>query len=186
MDFIEIYPNVLTEKDCADICLTVDDILSREDPGNGTVLSNDKNRIDYNIFSGKYQSLVHHEEAIIAAVKHFWRKYNSKYETTNASFETIFHKGWKIQRSETGGGFFTWHFEQGETKTTNTRFAVWLIYLNTVEVGGKTEFLHQKLAVKPEVGTLVIWPAGYTHYHRAAPDLEGKKYIATGWFTYPN
>ena len=186
MDFIEIYQNVLTEKDCLDICRVVDDILSRDDPGDGIRLSNDKTRIDYNIFNGKYESLKPHEDAIVNAVRHFWKKYDTKYEVCDMAFEEIFHKGWKIQRSETGGGFFTWHFEQGGSKSSNSRFAVWILYLNTVDEGGKTEFRSQNLQVKPEAGTLVIWPAGYTHYHRAAPDLVGKKYIATGWFTYPN
>ena len=60
-----------------------------------------------------------------------------------------------------------------------------MLYLNTVDEGGKTEFKYQDLAIKPEAGTLLIWPAAYTHVHRANPDLVGKKYIATGWFVYP-
>ena len=60
-----------------------------------------------------------------------------------------------------------------------------MLYLNTVDTGGKTEFKYQDLAVKPEAGTMVIWPASYTHVHRANPDLVGNKYIATGWFNFP-
>ena len=30
-------------------------------------------------------------------------------------------------------------------------------------------------------GKLVIWPAYFTHTHRANPDLKEDKYIITGW-----
>ena len=35
----------------------------------------------------------------------------------------------------------------------------------------------------PEVGKLLIWPAGFTHMHRGNPPLEGEKMYITGWFT---
>ena len=67
---------------------------------------------------------------------------------------------------------------------SNKRIFAWMIYLNDVNKGGKTEFKYQKKALKPVAGTLVLWPAGYTHVHRAAPDLKENKYIATGWYNF--
>ena len=59
-----------------------------------------------------------------------------------------------------------------------------MIYLNdiTVENGGATDFLHQNCSFQPTTGTMVMWPATYTHMHRGA-FLTGDipKYIATGW-----
>ena len=60
------------------------------------------------------------------------------------------------------------------------RFGVWMVYLNNTD-SGYTDFMHQKLSVKPETGKLVIWPAYFTHTHRANPDLKEDKYIITGW-----
>ena len=37
------------------------------------------------------------------------------------------------------------------------------------------------LRVKPKQGTLVIWPAAFTHTHRGNPPLSNDKYIVTGW-----
>jgi hypothetical protein len=185
MDFIGKYTNVLSTETCQSVCEVVDEILSREDPGSGVRFSNDKSRVDYNIFSSRYGSLIKYEDEIINAVRIAWQDYNLEYDITTNHFSRVFDKGWKIQRSETGGGFHSWHYEQGPG-VSKGRFAVWMIYLNTVEQGGKTQFLNQKLDVKPEEGTLLIWPAAYTHIHRAAPDLVGKKYIATGWFKYPD
>lgn len=90
----------------------------------------------------------------------------------------------KIQRTPPGGGFCQWHYEQGNCYHTSRRFGVWMIYLNDVNKGGKTDFPNQGLSVKPEAGKMVIWPACYTHTHRSAPDLEEWKYIVTGWLVY--
>jgi len=92
--------------------------------------------------------------------------------------------GYKLQKSTKGGGFTTWHSELPifSSKWTNfrERFGVWTFYLNDTDTG-YTDFMHQKLSVKPETGKLVIWPAYFTHKHRANPDLKEDKYIITGW-----
>lgn len=185
-NFIEVYPNALSSEACKLACERMDDIISRPEPGNSCILSDDSSRTDWNIFTGKYGSLGSVEEKVIDAVWSGWRNYNKKYQVTSRVFPEIFSQGWKFQRSSTGGGFHQWHYEQGSGAPNCTRFAVWMIYLNTVEQGGKTEFKFQDLAVKPEEGTLLIWPATYTHLHRAAKDLVGDKYIATGWFNFPD
>ena len=61
-----------------------------------------------------------------------------------------------------------------------------MVYLNTVpsQNGGGTDFLHQKLTLQPEAGTIVLWPASYTHVHRGNPPLSGTKYIITGWVEF--
>jgi len=63
----------------------------------------------------------------------------------------------------------------------HTRTMAWMVYLNDVEEGGETEFLYQKLRVKPKKGTVLIWPGSYTHLHRGNPPMTDK-YIATGWY----
>ena len=87
-------------------------------------------------------------------------------------------------RSYPDGGFYSWHTEQGRGEYSSNRMGVFMVYLNTVNKGGKTEFKHYELDVKPEKGTLIYWPASYTHRHRAAPDLKEDKYILTGWLSY--
>lgn len=184
-NFIDAYYDVLSPDICRQTCETMDEIISRPDPGNGCVLSDDSSRKDWNIFTGRYGSLKKSEEAILEAVMFHWRKYNSKYSITSKSFLEMFDSGWKLQKSETGGGFHTWHYEQGPGKNNRARFAVWMIYLNDVRDGGQTEFKYQEMNFTPQAGTLLFWPASYTHVHRAAPDLVGTKYIATGWLNYP-
>lgn len=90
----------------------------------------------------------------------------------------------KLQKTEPGGGYHRWHCENGSFLYRD-RVLTWMLYLNDVpyENGGGTDFFHQKLSLQPKKGTMVMWPACYTHMHRGA-FLSGDavKYIATGWF----
>ena len=101
--------------------------------------------------------------------------------------------GWKMQKSSPEHiGFTGWHCERwpdaiaekeknGDGSShINRRHAVWMIYLNDVD-GGCTDFKYQNISMQPEAGKLVIWPAYYTHVHRANPDIRSDKYILTGW-----
>ena len=89
----------------------------------------------------------------------------------------------RAQKTEVGGGYHVWHFESS-IRATSHRLMAWMVYLNDVEEGGETEFLYQHMRVKPKAGTLLLWPAGYTHTHRGNPPLSNSKYILTGWVEY--
>tara|TARA_B100001057_G_scaffold479227_1_gene550598 strand:+ start:51 stop:812 length:762 start_codon:yes stop_codon:yes gene_type:complete len=91
----------------------------------------------------------------------------------------------KLQKTGSGGGYHIWHSENGSFLYRD-RVVTWMIYLNDIpyECGGGTDFFHQELSLQPKKGTVVLWPATYTHVHRGA-FLTGNlsKYIATGWFS---
>lgn len=90
----------------------------------------------------------------------------------------------KLQRTDPGGGYHIWHCENGSFAYRD-RVLTWMIYLNDIppENGGGTDFYHQKRTFHPTKGTIVFWPAAYTHMHRGAfLTGEKSKYIATGWF----
>jgi hypothetical protein len=118
--------------------------------------------------------------------KVFWEKcypvYEQEYAILNQS-ERHSNYSFKIQKTKIGGGYHLWHFESGSRAVCN-RLLAWTLYLNDVHEGGETEFLYQHIRVKPEQGTLVIWPAAFTHTHRGNPPLSNEKYIVTGWTEY--
>jgi hypothetical protein len=92
----------------------------------------------------------------------------------------------KMQRTDPGGGYHIWHAEQGPG-VQSSRVLVFSLYLNTFspEDAGETEFLYQKVRIKPVENTLMIWPAAFTHAHRGnVVHGEKSKYIITGWFYY--
>jgi hypothetical protein len=89
-----------------------------------------------------------------------------------------------IQRYQPGGHFLKLHSER-TTLATSHRVLAWMTYLNDVEDGGSTEFVQQGIEVQPSRGKTLIWPAEWTHAHRANVLNSGAKYIITGWIHFP-
>jgi len=87
----------------------------------------------------------------------------------------------KIQKTLPTEGYHIWHVEHGKGTENERRAFVFTIYLNDVEEGGETEFLHFSKRVKSKKGRIVIWPAGFPYVHRGNPPLSGEKYILTSW-----
>jgi hypothetical protein len=113
----------------------------------------------------------------------FWNIYKEKYSPNfSALAESGKHNNYsfKVQKTGIGCGYHMWHYEAANREVCH-RLLTWTLYLNDVEEGGETEFLYQHLRVKPKQGTLVIFPASFTHTHRGNPPLSNEKYIVTGW-----
>ena len=92
----------------------------------------------------------------------------------------------KIQKTLPTQGYHVWHLEHGHGKNNSERALVFTIYLNDVEEGGETEFLHQSVRAKPVKGRCVIWPAAFPYVHRGNSPLSGEKYIMTSWLMLPS
>ena len=86
----------------------------------------------------------------------------------------------KAKKIPIGGGFHRWHYENGGLQVSPRKLVVQL-YLTTVEEGGETEFLYINKRVKAKQGTLIIFPAAFTHTHRGNPPIGQDKYILTTW-----
>jgi len=87
----------------------------------------------------------------------------------------------KIQKTLPTEGYHEWHIEHAKGYENEKRALVFAVYLNDVEDGGETEFLHFSKRVKPKQGRIVIWPAGFPYVHRGNPPLSGEKYLLTSW-----
>ena len=84
-----------------------------------------------------------------------------------------------------GGGFHNWHSEVCNWENMS-RCLVWTFYLNDIELDeGETEFLYEKMRVRPRKGLGCMFPAGWTFQHRGNPVHSATKYMATGWWHYP-
>ena len=89
----------------------------------------------------------------------------------------------QMQRTDIGGGFHVWHWEQNGRAECN-RFMNVTLYLNTVKEGGETEFLYYNRAESAIEGTLLIYPGNYTHSHRGNPPRSNKKYLMATWIEF--
>ena len=87
----------------------------------------------------------------------------------------------KLQKTLPTEGYHVWHIEHNKGFDNEPRAFAFSIYLNDVEEGGETEFLHFSKRVKPKIGRIVIWPAAFPYLHRGNPPLSDEKYIITSW-----
>ena len=87
-----------------------------------------------------------------------------------------------LQKTSPMEGYHSWHCENSSW-VNNSRAIAWMIYLNTVEEGGETEFLYHQVKFKPTRNTALLWPGSWTHQHRGNPPVSGNKYILTGWYS---
>jgi prolyl 4-hydroxylase len=64
-----------------------------------------------------------------------------------------------------------------------------MVYLNTVEEGGTTDFTRIGLSIPPQQGALIIWnnatvkgDVNVDTLHAGTPVIRGVKYIITKWY----
>nr|WP_314465453.1 2OG-Fe(II) oxygenase [uncultured Novosphingobium sp.] len=76
-----------------------------------------------------------------------------------------------------------------ESRNGGQRSWTAMVYLNAVDEGGTTDFVHLDLKVAPAAGSLLIWnnalPDGTPNpltMHAARPVVSGVKYVVTKWF----
>ena len=89
-----------------------------------------------------------------------------------------------VQKYSKGDHFSEVHAERGNPQHSERIFA-WMTYLNDVDDGGKTNFTHYGIKIKPVIGKTLIWPAEWTHAHCGEILDNGEKYIITGWMNFP-
>jgi len=139
--------------------------------------------------------------SIKLAVRECLYKYTTKYQLTGSSYnpKDFTKKEWvdkvyeelavwpavvPIKKYNKGDGYFHWHKDMGGDMLTFSRQLVIQFYLNDVEEGGETGFYYQDIEYKPEKGTVLIFPAGFTHKHRGKMPISGDKYIMNLWLLH--
>ena len=141
--------------------------------------TNIKASTDVGVHGGTQNPFIHmYMTELISAVKRYMKKYGLQ-----QMFQIGIKESWNIQHYKPNEGFFGWHCERS-AYTSDQRALVFMTYLNDVNDAGETEFVYQKLKIKPVKGKTVIWPTDFTHLHRGIPSPTEHKYIATGWFNF--
>jgi hypothetical protein len=183
-NFVGIFKNAFTKEFCEDVIKQYEDMAAA---GHGQT----RFRSEQSARTSKDDTQVFADDIDYIPLRKstrefneiFWGKLFPIYEQEYAALKDAGRHNnysFKIQKTKIGGGYHIWHFESGNRECSN-RLLTWILYLNDVQEGGETEFLYQHMRVKPEQGTIVIWPAAFTHTHRGNPPLSNEKYIVTGW-----
>ena len=191
-NFIELYVNALSPKQC-DVAIKDFDTLSKLGLSHNRqvygISKTEKDDDSISVAEMLTQQVGTSGQMITEAVNRCILDYCEKYEVGlfggfrgGKSFP-IAPEGAKLQKTEKGQGYHVWHCEKNSGRNNN-RVLSWILYLNDVEEGGETEFIHYSKRFKPMKGSLLVFPAHFTHVHRGNPPLSGTKYIATGWHQY--
>jgi len=181
VDHVLVCDNHLSQEQCDYLIGYFD----RHQQAGFTVNQNHNARTDQQLAVGDPEVLFN-EPFSSDYVNSFWDHVFPKYLEHNPVLQDVdpFRFHWvKIQKTQPRGGFHQFHCEHSG-QLTSSRLAVVMTYLNTVDDGGDTEFIQQKLKVKAVAGRTVLWPAAYTHPHRGNPPYSNDKYIITGWLSF--
>jgi len=185
-DFIGVYDNYITKEECNKAIK----LFKNQYEFNKTFnrISLEKVSIlkkqDQQFFAANNNLNIWWEE-LKTIILNFDLAWNHYKENTGAGVaygeDKFFYTTLKIQRTLPTEGYHVWHIEHAKGFENEPRAFVFSIYLNDVEEGGETEFLHFSKRTKPKTGRIVIWPAGFPYVHRGNPPLSGEKYILTSW-----
>ena len=184
-NFIGVYDNYITEEECNKAI----NLFEKQIKFNNTFTRLDVEQInitqkqDRQYFAGPHNLDIWWEE-LKSMMFNFDMAFKHYIETTGAGAaysDPLHFTGLKIQKTLPTEGYHVWHIEHQKGFDNEPRAFVFSIYLNDVEDGGETEFLHFSKRCKPKAGRIVIWPAGFPYLHRGNPPLSGEKYILTSW-----
>ena len=184
MKFIYQKKSALTEGECTDV---IDFFESNKDKHqSGKII---KNAYGRNKCSTDWTKSFYHEDKVDLIIGPVLAKGMKEYVDLHPGIREVDNLWdvdyeYNLQKYQPGEGFKNWHCENsGRSSYAMTRILAWMIYLNDMPDGeAETEFLYQRRRIKPTAGTVVLWPAGFTHTHKGNTVLTQDKYILTGWY----
>ena len=93
-------------------------------------------------------------------------------------------EGYNLLWYKPGQAYHVVHADRHPTGKLSRRYLTLILYLNTVDQGGETEFPHQGLKIKPVEGRCIIHPADWTYSHKSHPSGEAK-YVFNIFYGFP-
>jgi hypothetical protein len=188
-DFIGIYDSVLTQNECNDIIRYFEEmkklnlVFDRQTLKDGHAHEKQDETCFPMELDEFYIDKTH--PTLKLFFDNFWPHYEQYVKKHSILATSVKHGALsvRIQKTPVGGGYHPWHYEN-DCKMASSRMIAFMLYLNSVPIGGETEFLYQHKRVNAVQGRAVIWPSGFTHTHRGNPPLSNEKYIITGWLEW--
>lgn len=93
-------------------------------------------------------------------------------------------EGYNVIWYKPGQAYHVVHADRHPTGKLSRRYLTLILYLNTVDQGGETEFPHQGLKIKPVEGRCIIHPADWTYSHKSHTSEEAK-YVFNIFYGFP-
>ena len=115
------------------------------------------------------------QKKIFECIDKYYNKISEKYRV---GLPEIYDEGYLIQKIIPKSIGYVWHHDFLIKPNGDYRFLTLIIYLNTVNEKGETEFLYGKKII-PKCGKVLIFPSTWTYNHRGNPPVNSNKYIIT-------
>ena len=194
-NLIEIYENALSDESCnyvIDCFEMYKDRTHLGSTGTGQVNANKKDSTDLDLMMLKHLLAPSLFNEFRTSLKSHVDNYSDKYAFVDPGYKeqgkniwdfnsfypySILAKKYKKEKQ----GYHVFHSDWGVGKYQQLRQLVCMYYLNDVKEGGETEFYNQKLKIKPKKGSLVVFPAYWTHLHKGHVPISDDKYIVNFW-----
>jgi prolyl 4-hydroxylase len=179
-DLIQVYPNVLDENVCE---FLIDFFESNSDKQER--VQNDKkpnftqlNLTEHCKISTEVDNV---HNFLISKVFEYKRKYYEFVDDRCFPEKHNFEQFRIKKYNPDGDDLFDTHVDVLDYDTAR-RFLSFIFYLNDVEQGGETVFAN--LRVKPEKGSLLMFPPMWMFPHRGDPPISNTKYILSVYLHY--
>ena len=173
---ISLYENVIENpQDVIDVALASDKWKS-----SAFMLGGNKTKIDKDIRDAKVLDLAYNLEGDIFSFslsKILYDAAKDYCERWSTGFEKMEHP--QILHYTKGEGHYGKH---SDSSPENKRIFSSVLYLNDVEEGGETHFVHFGIDVSPKAGSLLMFPAEYSYMHVAKPPVSNDKFVVVTWF----
>jgi len=204
-DFIGIFPNAASKEYCDKVITRFNYLQEIQDIGRGKIWSRDEEegvlptlKDNATYFLGgvqkdqlpldeKEELVVSHDMPLLVEFTEImwncYKEYANRFGELQVLAEHNIACSVRIQKYKPSQGYHMWHCDATGVEI-NRRVLVVMLYLNTIEEGGETEFLYQSRRISPVQGTLVFFPPAWTHTHRGNPPLKGTKYVMVSWLEF--
>ena len=102
------------------------------------------------------------------------------------SWEKMYLGEFKIEKYLISGHHLSYHCDINNINSSHKVFS-WAIYLNDFnEDEGSIDFLYQGFSIRPKKGSILIFPADWTHINRENVMKENEKFVLRGSFHFPD
>ena len=127
-------------------------------------------------------------DPITLALKQCFQRYVHKFPTVTKYFPMQFSlEQYRVKRYRNDDkDVFEDHVDVSDYVSAR-RFLACLFYLNTVDVGGETEFLfpnQENKVISPIQGSVVVFPPNWQFPHRGNKPVSSNKYILSSYFHF--
>lgn len=185
LDFIEIYPNILN----SDTCRRLIGVFESSNSASQSEIINALGGAGAGHAVRRSAGLILSPEncgPLFAQVNQGFQNafalYRKKYSILER-ITSVQREAFTLVKYRDNTEEYGWHVD-GADPGLRYRFVTGVFYLNTVDIGGETEFKMQERKIKPQEGSVLMFPSGWEYEHRGLPPASGSKYIITAWLRF--